>query len=375
MQSARYLLCIVLLGLATTMYAQQPQLQQTLRPYPPQPNWASLGQGLTQEQVADLESSLQLNPDDLSARTKLLSYYGQRALSKNYAAHLFWMIEHHPEDQSLDWGMRLHPMGALASPSAQYDEEKALWEQNLIEHGTLPAVLYHAGLFFENSDLRRAVQLFQQARELQPLNSEYLDAEARIYERAISKHFLPNATSTPTNEEDELATWQAQLNSSTDAALLSRVGAMLVDFGRVTPSDPARQLGLQLLERAIAVDPANPKWKDALVSSNLPITAPTALPAGAVRIGGRVAEANLLNRVEPIYPPLAKAARVQGTVEFTATIGPDGRVQSVQLVRGHPLLVNAAKEALLQWTYRPTLLNGNPVMVVTEISVPFTLPQ
>jgi periplasmic protein TonB len=67
-------------------------------------------------------------------------------------------------------------------------------------------------------------------------------------------------------------------------------------------------------------------------------------------------------------------ARVQGTVEFTATIGTDGHIENLQLVRGHPLLVNAAKEAVLQWIYRPTLLNGNPVAVITEISVPFQLP-
>jgi protein TonB len=80
-----------------------------------------------------------------------------------------------------------------------------------------------------------------------------------------------------------------------------------------------------------------------------------------------------MRQVQPKYPPLAKSARVQGRVEFTATISKDGTIENLQLVRGHPLLVNAAKEAVLQWRYRPTLLNGQPVEVVTDIVVNFTL--
>jgi protein TonB len=76
-----------------------------------------------------------------------------------------------------------------------------------------------------------------------------------------------------------------------------------------------------------------------------------------------------------VYPALAKSARVQGTVEFNAVISKDGKIENLQLVRGHPLLVNAAKEAVLQWRYRPTQLNGQPVEVVTDIIVNFTLSQ
>ncbi len=105
---------------------------------------------------------------------------------------------------------------------------------------------------------------------------------------------------------------------------------------------------------------------------------PTAKPkaaAGPVRVGGVVAEANILHRVQPLYPPLAKSARVQGSVEFTALISKNGRVENLQLVRGHPLLVNAAREAILQWLYRPTMLNGEPVDVLTSISVNFKLTE
>src|SRR5207237_8711763 len=102
---------------------------------------------------------------------------------------------------------------------------------------------------------------------------------------------------------------------------------------------------------------------------------PNKAPAGPQRIGGNVAKANLIRKVQPVYPPLAKSARVQGTVEFTATISKDGNIENLVLVRGHPLLVNAAKEAVLQWKYRPTLLNGQPVEVITDIIVNFKLSQ
>lgn len=77
----------------------------------------------------------------------------------------------------------------------------------------------------------------------------------------------------------------------------------------------------------------------------------------------------------PLYPPLAKTARVQGAVEFTAVISKEGVIENLRLVRGHPLLAQAAQEAVLQWRYRPTLLNGQPVEVVTDIIVNFTLSQ
>jgi len=100
-----------------------------------------------------------------------------------------------------------------------------------------------------------------------------------------------------------------------------------------------------------------------------------AKPTGPVRIGGKVEEANLIRKVTPVYPPLAKSARVQGTVEFTAIIGKDGTIRELKLIRGHPLLVNAAREAVQQWRYRPTMLNGEAVDVITDIVVNFTLSQ
>jgi len=94
-----------------------------------------------------------------------------------------------------------------------------------------------------------------------------------------------------------------------------------------------------------------------------------------IRVGGQVQQANLIRQPKPVYPPLAKQARIQGVVRFNAIIGKDGTIQNLTLMSGHPLLVPAAQEAVKQWLYKPTLLNGEPVEVATVIDVNFTLSQ
>ncbi|HEY6303416.1 MAG TPA: energy transducer TonB [Terriglobales bacterium] len=85
------------------------------------------------------------------------------------------------------------------------------------------------------------------------------------------------------------------------------------------------------------------------------------------------AEGNLIYRVQPIYPPFARQARVQGTVELRAIISKVGTIENLVVVRGHPMLVKSALEAVRQWRYRPYLLNNEPFEVETEITVNFVL--
>ena len=121
-----------------------------------------------------------------------------------------------------------------------------------------------------------------------------------------------------------------------------------------------------------------------MCSSDLGVAAPPPPPPPPVKeapvvrqikVGGNVQAANLIKKVTPVYPALAKSARIQGTVRFTAVIGKDGTIQNLQLVSGHPMLVQAATDAVKQWVYKPTLLNGEAVEVITQIDVNFTLSQ
>ncbi len=92
-----------------------------------------------------------------------------------------------------------------------------------------------------------------------------------------------------------------------------------------------------------------------------------------IKLGGQVQAAKLISQAQPIYPALARQARIQGTVVLHAIIGKDGRVKELQVISGHPLLVQAALDAVKQWGYQPTLLNDQPVEVDTTISVIFVL--
>ena len=98
-------------------------------------------------------------------------------------------------------------------------------------------------------------------------------------------------------------------------------------------------------------------------------------PTQPIRVVSEVQAAMLLKKVVPIYPPLARQARVSGTVQLIGVIAKDGTIQQLQVVSGHPLLVKAALDAVRQWIYRPTLLNGQAVEVIAPIDVIFTLGQ
>jgi protein TonB len=94
-----------------------------------------------------------------------------------------------------------------------------------------------------------------------------------------------------------------------------------------------------------------------------------------IKIGGSVQQAKLIRQPKPVYPALAKQARISGTVHLSAIIARDGTIQKLEVLGGHPLLVPSALEAVKQWVYQPTLLNGEPVEVQTTIDVNFTLSQ
>ncbi len=109
-------------------------------------------------------------------------------------------------------------------------------------------------------------------------------------------------------------------------------------------------------------------------STNIPLMPPSiAMPKAPVRVGGRIREPRLIARVEPVYPTLARQARMQGDVLIDAVIGEDGTVQEMKVISGHPLLIPAALEALKKWRYQPTYLNDEPIPVQLLVTVRFRL--
>ena len=96
-------------------------------------------------------------------------------------------------------------------------------------------------------------------------------------------------------------------------------------------------------------------------------------PSAPIRVGGDVQAARIIQQPIPVYPPLARNARISGQVKLEGIIGKDGRIQHLRVLSGHPLLTQAALDAVRQWVYKPTLLNGEPVEVIAPIEVNFTL--
>ena len=109
------------------------------------------------------------------------------------------------------------------------------------------------------------------------------------------------------------------------------------------------------------------------ILNSTPTVAPKIATPQRVRVSSGVSTGMLVRKVPPTYPPLARQARIQGTVILQATISKEGAIENLQLISGHPMLAPAAIEAVKQWKYKPYLLNGEPVEVETQVQVNFTL--
>jgi len=109
------------------------------------------------------------------------------------------------------------------------------------------------------------------------------------------------------------------------------------------------------------------------IISSAPVAVPKVATPQRVRVSQGVTQGMVIRRVEPSYPPLARQARIQGSVILQAEISKDGTIQNLRLISGHPMLAPAAIEAVKQWRYKPYFLNGEPVEVETQITVNFSL--
>src|SRR5258706_11791304 len=109
------------------------------------------------------------------------------------------------------------------------------------------------------------------------------------------------------------------------------------------------------------------------IISSTPVSVPKVATPQRVRVSLGVSQGLLIKKVQPNYPPLARQARIQGTVLLQAEISKDGAIENLRLISGHPMLAPAAIEAVKQWRYKPYMLNGEPVAVETQVQVNFTL--
>jgi TonB family protein len=161
---------------------------------------------------------------------------------------------------------------------------------------------------------------------------------------------------TTPSDQDASRFWKLMWSSS-DPDLFEEY-SRLFPLGRFRSIAESRKTKLRALPQLEAV-PEHPSQ---------PLAAP-------VRVSGAVLGGSLTRKVTPVYPPLAKQARISGQVRFNVLIDSDGNIASLDIVSGHSLLVTSAMEAVLQWQYKPTLLNGKPISVLGQIDINFSLSQ
>ncbi len=144
----------------------------------------------------------------------------------------------------------------------------------------------------------------------------------------------------------------------------------VVDTMDAPPTDLGVTTGLGGPSPIAGIVPELPQRAPSPAPSVKPVAAPQ---AGPLRVGIGVQAAKLIFGPQPHYSPLAIATHSQGRVKLQAVIAADGSIQNLRVMSGPPLLANSALDAVKQWRYQPTLLNGAPVEVITEIDVVFTL--
>jgi protein TonB len=164
-----------------------------------------------------------------------------------------------------------------------------------------------------------------------------------------------------------------EARAALDAELTTQEGKWFKSYGRTRELAVAAKAAGEKAE-ADAVAAKTKAEAAAAARARAEAAARAKAAVAPVRVGGRIRTPTKVKDVQPIYPEVARSAGVQGRVTIEATIGPTGKVDEARVVRSVPLLDQAALDAVRQWEYQPTLVNGVPVPVVITVAINFTRP-
>jgi hypothetical protein len=314
----------------------------------------AVGKELTSADAARLEEDLKANAGDRIARLKLLAY--STTLKKDEAERsrlnqILWFARTDPTTGIL--GSPLATLPAIAPANDEtFRQIRQIWLEQLAANPKDPVILDHASNALRLSDpavVEKALlqQVGRNEKAAQFLGEVY--GLAGLGVTAAGSSFAARVRSL-LEGTDDLAVLFSALTAVTEAD--------------PRPEGYAEFCG-QLLSRAKSYYPAT-----ALACDGNP---PHEGPLGMIRVGGNVQMAMITKQVKPQYPPEARARRLQGTVKFSAVIGQDGRMRKVELLSGPFLLYKPSRGAVVRWEYKPTLLNGKPVEVMTSIDVNYAM--
>jgi TonB family protein len=193
-----------------------------------------------------------------------------------------------------------------------------------------------------------------------PPNAD-VDAAKAALERAASERAGEYAPESLKAAQDAQAAVDAELKAQEDKWFKSYDKTKELAVATKAAGDKAVADAVAGKERADALAAKEKAAAEARAKAKL----------AAVRVGGQIKPPTKIKDVQPVYPAIAKSARVSGAVTIEAMIGPDGKVMNATVVRSIPLLDQAALDAVQQWEYTPTLLNGVPVPVVVNVTINF----
>jgi TonB family protein len=371
------------LAAALLMPVPQPPEAPPAPPAPPPTVLMPSQKPLGDQEAAQLEASLQNEPNDDGSRFRLLNHYVAKGETSRAREHAMFLIEQRPESPYAVQATMLWAGVARRGEAAEDIRQLAqIWKRQVAGRPESARLLANAAnVLTRAGELFDAESLLERARRLEPADPFYTAGLASLYANAIlgawqgSPEFVQKA--------------RMELASTPDALLLAHVAEILLAYTgpRRSASDP-KSLAAQeaearvkeaekYLRRALLLDPENDAAKKVMAiyeSRMKQEPSPQGAAPKRIRVAPRIQQAMLVFRQHPVYPEEARKARIEGTVRFRVVIGADGTVKTATLLSGHPALVQAAQAALMQYRYRPTLLNGEPAEVDTEVEVPFVLP-
>jgi len=326
--------------------------------------------------IENLELQVLQNPEDLQARLNLLQYYldtappssgvdsGRRSVRLQ---HILYLVERHPESAvSASKAAYVYRASGAYANAADHDEVRDQWLAAIQSHPKDNTVVLNAVKFLQREDPEDAERTLRRAINADPDNRELAANLGFLY----AKEILSGSPST-------------ELEQSSDAIVLAAAGTALPNLAKGLDSMNERifRLADEFSSRARQLAPDDREIQGPMPFIQYFIAAeetlrgalspPIPSAPSKIRVGENVQSANLIRKTAPQYPDMARSTGITGDVRLSIVIGRDGIIQNVQVISGHPLLVKSALEAVETWLYRPTLLNGSPVEVVTTVTVSF----
>jgi len=344
---------------------------------------------ISPKDAKQLELKVKKKPQDRKSRIQILSYYSRilartnpEEAARSRSPHLLWMVENTPEDDALAYTYisAVNSRGKSLPDPDLHEDVRAKWTAYTASSNASKAILLNAVEFLGVDDPPTAALLLQRVT----VDGEYSPTSqvAGLCARAILglkgfDHLTSAATwGDPSLTETEFAeTCREQARTSENARL---VGELARQYYRAAgPAYSAEILktdytvfGDPLLQRARKL---NPELFALMFLPAEKLPNPGEAHPITLRVGGNVMREKLVSRVQPDYPEAARSQRIQGTVSLQVAVGLQGEIVAVGVTDGPVELQDAAERAVRQWRYKPTLLNGKPVYVVSRIDVNFSL--